>query len=138
MGGVASGDRRRGRRVFDGVFADFGARGVALPTGDGAVAAAPAGADLAIVEGSRAPLALPFDPPAEAAVRYRIPIALIATLAVPACSGGFDFHTAPRDEGPWRGETELAVLPWTLDSITQLGVFLKEEAWALPYEERGS
>lgn len=51
-----------------------------------------------------------------------------------ACSGGFDFHTAPRDEGPWRGETELAVLPWTLDSITHLGVFLKEEAWALPYE----
>ena len=48
-----------------------------------------------------------------------------------ACSGGFD---APRDEGPWRGETELALLPWNLDSIAHLGVFLKEEAWALPFE----
>ena len=48
-----------------------------------------------------------------------------------ACSGGFD---APRDEGPWRGETELALLPWNLDSIAHLGVFLKEVAWALPFE----
>ena len=50
------------------------------------------------------------------------------------CSGGFDARMTPRDEGPWRGETELAVLPWSLDSIARLGVFLKEEAWALPYE----
>lgn len=50
-----------------------------------------------------------------------------------ACSGGFDARMAPRDEGPWRTETELAVLPWTLNSIAHLGVFLNEEAWALPY-----
>ena len=52
-----------------------------------------------------------------------------------ACSGsGFDASEVPREEGPWRGETELAVLPWNLDSIAHLGVFLKEEAWALPFE----
>ena len=51
-----------------------------------------------------------------------------------ACSGGFDAGMSPREEGPWRGETELAVLPWNLDSIAHLGVFLKEEAWALPFE----
>ena len=52
-----------------------------------------------------------------------------------ACSGdGFDAREAPREEGPWRGETELAVLPWNLDSIAHLGVFLKEEGWALPFE----
>ena len=33
-------------------------------------------------------------------------------------------------------ETELALLPWDLDSIDRLGVFLAEEAWALPPEER--
>ena len=51
-----------------------------------------------------------------------------------ACSGGFDVRMAPREEGPWRGETELAVLPWSLDSIAHLGVFLREEGWALPPE----
>lgn len=50
------------------------------------------------------------------------------------CSGGLEAYMAPRDEGPWRNETELAVLPWNLDSIAHLGVFLKEAAWALPFE----
>ncbi len=55
--------------------------------------------------------------------------------AVLACSGGFDARQVPRQAGPWRGETELALLPWDLDSINRLGVFLREEAWALPPEE---
>ena len=46
-----------------------------------------------------------------------------------ACSGsGFDASQAPRETGPWRGETELALLPWNLESIARLGVFMKEEA----------
>ena len=50
-----------------------------------------------------------------------------------ACSGsGFDASEVPREEGPWRGETELAVLPWNLDSIAHLGVFLKEEVLGAP------
>ncbi len=54
-----------------------------------------------------------------------------------ACSGGgFDARQVPRETGPWRGETELALLPWNLDSIAPLGMFLTEEAWALPPEER--
>ncbi len=55
--------------------------------------------------------------------------------AVLACTGGFDARQVPRQAGPWRGETELALLPWDLDSINRLGVFLREEAWALPPEE---
>ena len=52
-----------------------------------------------------------------------------------ACSGGgFEANMAPREEGPWRLEAELAVLPWNLDSIAHLGVFLKEVGWALPFE----
>ena len=51
-----------------------------------------------------------------------------------ACSGGFDATQPPREEGPWRGETELALLPWSLDSIAHLGVFLKEVGWAMPFE----
>ena len=52
-----------------------------------------------------------------------------------ACSSdGFDVRDTPRDEGPWRGDTELALLPWNLDSIAHLGVFLKEVAWAVPFE----
>ena len=50
------------------------------------------------------------------------------------CYGGLDARMVPREEGPWLAETELAVLPWTLDSIAPLGVFLKEDAWALPFE----
>ena len=54
-----------------------------------------------------------------------------------ACSGGgFDARQVPRETGPWRGETELALLPWNLDSIAPLGMFLTEEARALPPEER--
>ena len=52
-----------------------------------------------------------------------------------ACSGGFDAGQVPRQAGPWRVETELALLPWDLGSIDRLGVFLVEEAWALPPEE---
>ncbi|MDE2796535.1 MAG: hypothetical protein OXL34_17100 [Gemmatimonadota bacterium] len=53
-----------------------------------------------------------------------------------ACAGGgFDALDIPRKAGPWRGETELALLPWTLDSIAPLGVFLMEEAWALAPEK---
>ena len=54
-----------------------------------------------------------------------------------ACSGGgFDARQVPRETGRWRDETELALLPWNLDSIAPLGMFLTEEAWALPLEER--
>ncbi|MCY4572577.1 MAG: hypothetical protein OXF01_07210, partial [Gemmatimonadetes bacterium] len=53
-----------------------------------------------------------------------------------ACSGGgFDATQIPREAGPWRGETELALLPWNLDSISGLGTFLMEEAWALRPEQ---
>ncbi len=51
-----------------------------------------------------------------------------------ACTGtDFDPAAMPREAGPWRLEDELAVLPWTLDSIDRLGVFLKEVGWALPF-----
>lgn len=53
-----------------------------------------------------------------------------------ACSGsGFDAAQFPREAGPWRGEAELALLPWSLDSIAGLGTFLVEEAWALRPEQ---
>ncbi len=53
-----------------------------------------------------------------------------------ACAGsGFDAANSPREAGPWRGETELALLPWNLDSIAALGTFLVEEAWALRSEQ---
>lgn len=53
-----------------------------------------------------------------------------------ACSGsGFDAMQFPREAGPWRGEAELALLPWSLDSIAGLGTFLVEEAWALRPEQ---
>ena len=53
-----------------------------------------------------------------------------------ACAGGgFDARNIPREAGPWRGETELALLPWSLDSIAGLGTFLIEEAWALRPEQ---
>lgn len=52
-----------------------------------------------------------------------------------ACTGtDFDPARKPRDAGPWRLEDELAVLPWTLDSINRLGVFLKEVGWAVPFK----
>lgn len=52
-----------------------------------------------------------------------------------ACTGSdFDPAAMPREAGPWRLEDELAVLPWTLDSIDRLGVFLKEVGWAVPFE----
>ena len=52
-----------------------------------------------------------------------------------ACTGtDFDPADMPREAGPWRLEDELAVLPWTLDSIDRLGVFLKEAGWAVPFE----
>ena len=52
-----------------------------------------------------------------------------------ACTGNdFDLSGKPREAGPWRLEDELAVLPWTLDSIDRLGVFLKEVGWAVPFE----
>ncbi|MDE2873814.1 MAG: hypothetical protein OXQ93_00130 [Gemmatimonadota bacterium] len=52
-----------------------------------------------------------------------------------ACTGSdFDPARKPREAGPWRLEDELAVLPWTLDSIDRLGVFLKEVGWAVPFE----
>ncbi len=52
-----------------------------------------------------------------------------------ACTGtDFDPAAKPREAGPWRLEDELAVLPWTLDSIDRLGVFLKEAGWAVPFE----
>ena len=52
-----------------------------------------------------------------------------------ACTGtDFDPAAMPREAGPWRLEDELAVLPWTLDSIDRLGVFLKEVGWAIPFE----
>ena len=53
-----------------------------------------------------------------------------------ACAGsGFDAANFPREAGPWRGEAELALLPWNLDSIAGLGTFLIEEAWALRPEQ---
>ena len=53
-----------------------------------------------------------------------------------ACAGsGFDAANFPREAGPWRGEAELALLPWSLDSIAALGTFLVEEAWALRPEQ---
>ncbi len=53
-----------------------------------------------------------------------------------ACSGsGLDAMQFPREAGPWRGEAELALLPWGLDSIAALGTFLVEEAWALRPEQ---
>ena len=53
-----------------------------------------------------------------------------------ACAGGgFDARRIPREAGPWRGEAELALLPWSLDSIAALGTFLMEEAWALRPEQ---
>ena len=52
-----------------------------------------------------------------------------------ACTGNdIDLSGKPREAGPWRLEDELAVLPWTLDSIDRLGVFLKEVGWAVPFE----
>ena len=51
-----------------------------------------------------------------------------------ACNG-FDARNIPREAGPWRGEAELALLPWSLDSIAALGTFLMEEAWALRPEQ---
>ncbi|MYA64352.1 MAG: hypothetical protein F4Y21_06850, partial [Gemmatimonadetes bacterium] len=52
-----------------------------------------------------------------------------------ACTGtDMDLTGKPREAGPWRLEDELAVLPWTLDSIDRLGVFLKEVGWAIPFE----
>lgn len=52
-----------------------------------------------------------------------------------ACTGNdMDLSGRPREAGPWRLEDELAVLPWTLDSIDRLGVFLKEVGWAVPFE----
>lgn len=53
-----------------------------------------------------------------------------------ACAGsGFDAANFPREAGPWRGEAELALVPWSLDSIAALGTFLVEEAWALRPEQ---
>ncbi len=53
-----------------------------------------------------------------------------------ACAGsGFDAAQFPREAGPWRGEAELALLSWSLDSIAGLGTFLVEEAWALRPEQ---
>ena len=52
-----------------------------------------------------------------------------------ACTGSdFDPSGMPREAGPWRLEDELAVLPWNLASIDRLGMFLKEEGWAVPFE----
>lgn len=54
-----------------------------------------------------------------------------------ACTGNdMDLSGRPREAGPWRLEDELAVLPWALDSIDPLGVFLKEVGWAVPFEGR--
>lgn len=49
-----------------------------------------------------------------------------------ACTSGSDVSQIPSASGPWRQEIRLALLPWDLDAFTELGVFLKEEAWALP------
>ncbi len=44
----------------------------------------------------------------------------------------------PQDPGPWRLETGIAILPWDLDSINHLGVFLNEEGWVLFHKGIGS
>ena len=68
---------------------------------------------------------------------WECPVPSFVGDQVLACAGGgFDARQVPREAGRWRGETELALLPWSLDSIAGLGTFLVEEAWALPPEER--
>ena len=67
---------------------------------------------------------------------WECPVPSFVGDRVLACSGGgFDARQIPREAGPWRGETELALLPWNLDSISGLGTFLMEEAWALRPEQ---
>ena len=67
---------------------------------------------------------------------WECPVPSFVGDRVLACSGGgFDANQIPREAGPWRGETELALLPWNLDSISGLGTFLMEEAWALRPEQ---
>ena len=67
---------------------------------------------------------------------WECPVPSFVGDRVLACSGGgFDATQIPREAGPWRGETELALLPWNLDSISGLGTFLMEEAWALRPEQ---
>ncbi|MDE0132324.1 MAG: hypothetical protein OXQ32_08720, partial [bacterium] len=52
-----------------------------------------------------------------------------------ACRSNSDVRQMPRQTGPWRIETQLALLPWQLNDITLLGRFLQEEAWVLPLEQ---
>lgn len=49
-----------------------------------------------------------------------------------ACTSSGDVAQLPGEAGPWRRESRLVLLPWQLDSIIPLGVFLVEDAWALP------
>lgn len=66
---------------------------------------------------------------------WECPVPSFVGDRVIACTGtDFDPAGMPREAGPWRLEDELAVLPWTLDSIDVLGVFLKEAGWAVPFE----